>query len=407
MTTLRIAGLFAGIGGFELGLSRAGHKTVHLCELDEGARAVLRHRFPEVELTEDVRRLRDLGKDVDLIAAGFPCQDLSQVGRTAGLAGAKSGLVSNVFRLLRRRRANWVLLENVPFMLRLDGGAAIKKITRRLEALGYRWAYRVVDSRAFGLPQRRLRVFILASLEHDPRNVLLSQSVTSAEQKKELQQAAHGFYWTEGNRGLGWAENAVPALKGGSGLFIPSPPAIVLRDGRVVTPTIEACERLQGFPIGWTTIAGRLGHRRRRWAYVGNAVTVNAANWIGRRLIKPYQYDSSDDVALDESLSWPNAAWFDGRRRCRSNASIWPAAKKTSDLELYIGHRFQPLSGKATAGFLVRLESSSLRSPKDFKGILLRHIEHMNAMNIYNDLKAERNRLLASQAPALGDSLHL
>src|SRR5262249_14009134 len=161
---LRVAGLFAGIGGIELGLHRAGHSTTLLCEIDEAANAVLLERFPGVQLVPDVRKLNAL-PDVDLIVAGFPCQDLSQAGRTAGIRGNNSGLVGEVFRLIQgmKKEPRWLLLENVPFMLQLDRGRAMTFLTHTLEELGFKWAYRTVDTQAFGLPQRRQRVLVLAS----------------------------------------------------------------------------------------------------------------------------------------------------------------------------------------------------------------------------------------------------
>lgn len=144
---MRVAGLFAGIGGFELGLHRAGHRAELLCDILPAARAVLEARFPDVEYRDDITRLRSLPATVDLVCAGFPCQDLSQAGRTAGLAGDKSSLVGDVFRLLEKRRVAHVVLENVPFMLQLAGGNAMRAIVEEFERLGYRWAYRTVDSR--------------------------------------------------------------------------------------------------------------------------------------------------------------------------------------------------------------------------------------------------------------------
>src|SRR5689334_7491620 len=79
---LRVLGLFAGIGGIELGLHVSGHSTYELCELDPAAQAVLRARFPDVRLVSDVLSYKSLPREVDLIAAGFPCQDLSQAGET-------------------------------------------------------------------------------------------------------------------------------------------------------------------------------------------------------------------------------------------------------------------------------------------------------------------------------------
>jgi DNA (cytosine-5)-methyltransferase 1 len=111
---MRVAGLFAGIGGLERGLNLAGHESALLCENDPAANAVLDARFPDVGRHNDVRTLSKVSGDIDLIVAGFPCQDLSQAGRTAGITGKNSGLIGSVFDLLRQRAAPWLLLENVP-----------------------------------------------------------------------------------------------------------------------------------------------------------------------------------------------------------------------------------------------------------------------------------------------------
>ena len=171
--TMRVAGLFAGIGGFEVGLARTGHQTVLLCESDELARLVLKAKFPNVPLSGDVAELAAL-PEADLVCAGFPCQNLSMAGDKKGLEGTKSGIVSELFRLLDGRRVPWVVIENVYFMLHLDNGSGIAGVLDPLEALGYRWAYRVVDSRSFGLAQRRRRVFVVATTSGDPREVLLA-----------------------------------------------------------------------------------------------------------------------------------------------------------------------------------------------------------------------------------------
>jgi DNA (cytosine-5)-methyltransferase 1 len=278
---LRVAGLFAGVGGLEYGLHVAGHATALLCENDPAAAAVLAARFPKAKLHDDVRTLlpRALPARLDVLTAGFPCQDLSQVGRTAGIEGAKSSLVRHVFRLLRERRVPWVVLENVPFMLHLDRGRAMGHVVDALEDLGYRWAYRVVDAMAFGLPQRRRRVFVVASLAADPGEVLFADDVAPPPESPWTVAAPVGFYWTEGNRGVGWATAAVPTLKGGSGLGIPSPPAVLLPDGRLLTPSLAGAERLQGLPAGWTRgEGGRVD--RLRWRMVGNAVNVRVAAWL-------------------------------------------------------------------------------------------------------------------------------
>src|SRR5437868_5000383 len=171
--SLSVLGLFAGIGGIEAGFRLAGHEAALLCEIDPAAKRVLEAHFPGVDVESDIRRLRSFPK-VDVVAAGFPCQDLSQAGRTAGIAGAQSALVGEVFKRLRHRKAGprWLVLENVPFMLQLQRGKAMRFVVDELESLGFTWAYRVVDARAFGLPQRRQRVVLVASREEDPRPVL-------------------------------------------------------------------------------------------------------------------------------------------------------------------------------------------------------------------------------------------
>ena len=130
---MKVVGLFAGIGGIELGFRQTGHETALLCENDPAARAVLERHFEGTRLHGSVTTLEDLPSDTDLLSAGFPCQDLSQAGRTDGIGGSRSGLVRHVFRLLRKRPVPWVLIENVPFMLRLGRGAAMEYLVAARE----------------------------------------------------------------------------------------------------------------------------------------------------------------------------------------------------------------------------------------------------------------------------------
>jgi DNA (cytosine-5)-methyltransferase 1 len=373
-TQHEIAGLFAGIGGLERGLHRAGHRTVLLCENDPGATAVLAARFPKVPRHDDVTTLDCLPSSTTLVAAGFPCQDLSQAGQTAGIAGLRSGLVGEVFRLAEKHRMPWILLENVPFMLQLGRGRAMDHITGALERLGYHWAYRVIDARALGRPQRRRRVYILASLTADPRNVLFADEAGPVPESKdnESQKKACGFYWTEGIRGLGWAVDAIPTLKGGSTVGIPSPPAILLPTGEVVMPDLRDAERLQGFPSDWTQPAEAVGRTGRRWRLVGNAVSVPAAEWIGRRLAAPGPL-LDFPVKPIRGAPWPTAAWNVGRGRVAVEASEWPVRRPYQSLSEFLKHPARPLSVKATRGFLERTERSCLIFPPGFLDALRAH----------------------------------
>lgn len=358
---MRICGLFAGIGGVEAGLTAAGHKTDLLCEIWDPARAVLSARFPNVEIWRDVVDLPNLPSTTEALVAGFPCQDLSQAGLTAGIVGNRSGLVGHVFRLLDRQRVPWVVLENVPFMLQLDRGLGMRTLVDAFEERGYRWAYRVVNSRAF-VPQRRERVLMVATLSDiDPACVLCADEVEAPDSATSLETQAHGFYWTEGIRGLGWAADAIPTLKNGSSVGIASPPAILLPDGMVVTPDIRDAERLQGLDVDWTKPAETIARPSIRWSLVGNAVTRPVAAWLGGRLKSPGAYDLGRDCDLPADGRWPRSARFDGRSRHRIEIGPYPVWHEREPLADFLKFPGKPLSERATRGFLSRTERSQLR----------------------------------------------
>lgn len=372
-------GLFSGIGGLELGLESAGLQPEMMCELYEPARKVLAAHFDAGPFAADIRDIEELPR-VAVLAAGFPCQDLSQAGLMSGIRGDKSGVVEHVFRLLERTetRPEWVLIENVSFMLRLAGGTAMSYLTRNLETLGYRWAYRVVDSRAFGLPQRRRRVILLATRSANPR--LLHVDDERACPEPEWSGQVTGFYWTEGNTGLGWAPGAIPPLKGGSAVGIPSPPAIWTPNEGIGTPDVRDAERLQGFPIDWTLPAAPgEGRQGCRWRLVGNAVSVPVAEWCANAIANgaSSSRDAGPGTRLSESHPWPDAAYGHDGERFKVDCSAWPERRPTPSIEEFLIYPLKPLSLKATQGFLGRLQRSSLRRPHEFDRDLQRHVERM------------------------------
>ncbi|MDX2290077.1 MAG: DNA (cytosine-5-)-methyltransferase [Hyphomicrobiaceae bacterium] len=394
---MRIAALFAGIGGMEKGLHEAGHETILTCEIWDPAVAVLGAQFPLVANYPDVSSLKSLPAKTELLTAGFPCQDLSQAGMTAGIGGRRSGLVDHVFRLLDQRKVPVVVLENVSFMLSLDQGAAMDRLTKAFEERGYRWAYRIVNSLAF-LPQRRERVFFVASrCDLDPSTVLFVDEAWPKPIKTSLDVHAHGFYWTEGTRGLGWAPNAVPTLKNGSTVGIPSPPAILMPDGRVIKPDIRDAERLQGFPADWTASAPE----RYRWSLVGNSVSVPVAAWLGKRLRKPGSYAIERDRHWPiKQRSFPRAARYDGTARHAVEISDFPAYRKREPLHEFLRHPGTPLSVRGTAGFLSRAEASSLRFVPGFLDAVRAHLEYMRAAET-STLRFVKPKARKSKVPAL------
>ena len=380
---LTTASLFSGIGGLEKGLASAGHETVFQCELLAPARAVLQAHFPDCTRRTNVASLTSL-PNVDLVTAGFPCQDLSQAGRGDGIRGSQSSLIDSVFGLMAKKRIKpeWLLLENVPFMLQLNRGEAMWHVVRQVEKLGYQWAFRVVDARSFGLPQRRRRVIFLASHSQSPCDVLFADD-QGCEPTFDDDANAHGFYWTEGNRGIGWTNDGVPTLKGGSGLAIPSPPAIWLRDeASIVTPDIRDAERLQGFPEDWTRPALDEMKRRAeamRWKLVGNAISVPVARWVGRRLRNPGSYDKERDVLLEADVPWPTACRGENGKVYVADVSEWPKHYQYQSLDSFLRFPTKELSCRATSGFLKRLQASQLRRPEEFDWALQTHIDRMEA----------------------------
>jgi DNA (cytosine-5)-methyltransferase 1 len=187
------ASFFSGVGGLDLGLERAGWRTVSFSEIDPCASAVLAERWPGVPNLGDITELAGLrpiqrdgerpepdaspelrGRiqprhgipDATLWTGGFPCQDLSIAGKRRGMGTeddrTRSGLAYAFLDLVERHRPPAILLENVPGLLSSNGGKDFGALLGRLGELGYWWAYRILDAQFFGVPQRRRRVFILA-----------------------------------------------------------------------------------------------------------------------------------------------------------------------------------------------------------------------------------------------------
>ncbi len=177
--------LFSGIplGGFELAMAEAGIPTLAACEIDKKARGVLRDRFPGVHIYHDVRKvtgdsLRSLGAvpGRTVLTAGWPCQGNSVAGSRGGMDDARSGLWSEVVRILAELRPAWFVGENVPGLLSVAGGRDFATVIGDLARLGYGFAWRVLDAQHFGVPQRRRRVVIVGRLGDSgraPAQVLL------------------------------------------------------------------------------------------------------------------------------------------------------------------------------------------------------------------------------------------
>lgn len=169
VTKLRVLSLFAGIGGFDLGLERTGgFETVAFCEIDPFCQRVLAKNWPGVPCFEDVRTLTQecleaAGIDrIDVITGGFPCQDVSSAGKQAGLAGERSGLWYEIVRLAGELRPRFILVENVSGLLTGERGRWFGRVLGDLAALGYDAEWECIPASAVGAPHRRDRVWIVA-----------------------------------------------------------------------------------------------------------------------------------------------------------------------------------------------------------------------------------------------------
>jgi DNA (cytosine-5)-methyltransferase 1 len=161
--SIRFGSLFAGIGGFDLGLERSGMECIWQVEIDPFCQKVLAKHWP------DVRRFSDVGdvgahnlEAVDLICGGFPCQDVSLAGNRAGLNGKRSTLWSEFYRIVCEIRPRWVVIENVPGLLSSDNGGFFSKILRELSSGGYDAEWRIISGSDVGAPHRRERLWIVA-----------------------------------------------------------------------------------------------------------------------------------------------------------------------------------------------------------------------------------------------------
>lgn len=290
----RLNSFFAGIGGFDVGFERAGIVPVYCCEKDLYCRSVLKKHWPDAIYHADVTKVdADSLPDAEVWSGGFPCQDVSVargwLGRD-GLRGARSGLFHAFHDLIEARLPKVVVIENVTGLLNSHRGCDFHTVVRALTDLGYGVAWRVMNSRYFGSPQSRPRVFVCAW----QGNIELAVSalyestpgyIASDERK--------GFLAPSYDRRAGvWVPEVAYCLAATSGRHTGTDwsRSYVSCFDRVRRLTPVECEGLQGFPAGWT-IPDELFNRAAddldtlRYHALGNAVCVPVAEWIGRRIV--------------------------------------------------------------------------------------------------------------------------
>ena len=288
---MKVASFFAGIGGFDYGFERAGMVVVWQSELNHFRQRVLKKNFPNSEIYGDIAQISpDDIPDVDLWCGGFPCQDLSLAnqGKRKGLKGERSGLFFEFYRLLKVNRPRWVVLENVPGLLNSHSGEDFRVLISAMDECGYGVAWRILDAKYFGTPQRRRRVFVVASLGSMRAGEVLFE---------------HKGVKVTAKSGVGAKETLTPGFRGGdkrANTFAiqhaginrkhdAGPQAKGYRnDGETYTldsrgSADAVCKTNDAFRV--REVAGfsrKLDSNRYR--AVGDAVCTQVTEWIGRRI---------------------------------------------------------------------------------------------------------------------------
>ena len=351
---------FCGVGGFRLGLERNGHKCVWANDIDKYACKIYRKHFGKKELYEgDIRAVEPRTiPEADLLCAGFPCQSFSVAGKQGGFKDPRGNLFFELCRIARAKRIKYLFLENVRGLMSDDGGRTFTTIKQSLYELGYDCQWQVCNSKNYGVPQNRKRVFVVGHLrgERRPQVFPIQNSIEKIQRERDGESA--GCISTKNQSGQAQFDGGTTLIttaldanyhKGGLGrgqrtlvqigtigeddeasrVYDPNGIARTIKDGggmgaktglycvgtkrgqdrdgqriysskglysslkgntgekdavescgqiRRLTPT--ECERLQGFPDGWTEGLSDT----QRYKCLGNAVTVNVIEAIGARL---------------------------------------------------------------------------------------------------------------------------
>lgn len=317
MAEMRVASVCSGIGGAELAFHGIAQHAF-AAEIEQFPRAVLAHHFPGMKLYADFTEIPADAGPVDVLVGGTPCQSFSVAGLRGGMADARGNLALEFLRLAERLRARWVLWENVPGVLSSSDGRDFGAFVGGLAELGYGWAYRVLDAQYFGLAQRRKRVFVVGCLGDWRRAAAVlfepaSLRGDTAPGREERQRVAPTL--SVGARG----SSAGRVNEDGTGRGTPLVAFNISHETHtidVVTGTMAAnqgtcqanyvgnastvrrltpteCERLQGFPDGWTEVAyrGKPAADGSRYRALGNAFAVPVVRWIARRIVREVGYD--------------------------------------------------------------------------------------------------------------------
>ena len=284
---LSVFDIFSGIGGFSLGLEKAGMQTIAFCEINQFCQKVLRKHWQSVPIFSDVtvidkKDLKALPR-IDVIAGGFPCQDISIAGKQAGITAKRSGLWKEFARLINEVRPKYAIIENVA-NLRSKG---LISVLQDLWAIGYDAEWHCIPASAFGAPHRRDRIWIIAHPACIDKIRLSctkkkTQSTTGDSNKNVFSYkilGLDGHYQFQEVRKVSQEEISIYRNTKGFAQWGIEPKTIPRLKEERLNP--DWVEWLMGFPQGWT----EGGSRRQRLQSLGNAVVPLIPEFLGEVIL--------------------------------------------------------------------------------------------------------------------------
>ncbi|MGA9997121.1 MAG: DNA (cytosine-5-)-methyltransferase [Pyrinomonadaceae bacterium] len=319
-TPPKAASFFSGIGGFDLGFEQAGFEVSFQCEIDNFCNEILEKHWPNVKRHKNIKDLDYATIPIsDVWLGGFPCQDVSlaRMGPRAGLKGARSGLFHDFAGLLREGRPRVFVIENVPGLLSSHKGRDFGTIIRTMADIGYSLGWRVLNSKNFGVPQSRSRVYIVGCYRdrRGPVEILFEPECSKGDAEKGKQDekaAVSPFKESLGNpvtgpifQRIAYCLYACSARHTGTDW---SRTYVTYPDGRVRRLRPRECEGVQGFPAGWTRPVATVHTNEDpddidtlRYQALGNAVTPPVAKWLGQRIAQYIGIIESEEAEAAKS----------------------------------------------------------------------------------------------------------
>ena len=317
----KLASFFAGIGGFDIAFERNGFRTQYLCEINPFCQSILDSHWPDIKKGSDINeiQLADIPR-ADVWCGGFPCQDISVArGRSKrlGLTGQRSGLFYRYAELIEQAHPKVVIIENVEGLFTSNGGRDFGVILQTMTAMGYAVGWRLFNSRYFGVPQSRTRVYMCCWLNQPGKALRVMFDKTGAAKPKH----PRTDFITESNQPgvfpkVPKVSYCLAATSGRHTGTDWSRTYVVCHNGvRRMTP-VES-ERLQGFPDNWTEPRNFQGDAEDintlRYTAIGNAVSVPVVEWVASRVHHELGIKPSDSWRI-ENLNklvpeFKNATW--------------------------------------------------------------------------------------------------